>query len=336
MGVKKLQKMTDTKRITLQSIADITGYSKNTTSLALRDSKRLPKKTRELIQQEAKKLGYIPNFIAKNFSKNKSGLIGIYTRALYDSVRTEIINNLISYLRSSDYCPILGLGQDHTGPWYTSPWAETLRSLHVDALVVVSEVQIEISNWFQNTPIIGVSCQPNVSLRCDYVGLDRYEAADLAVDYLIEKNHRNILLCTDKKLIFGEGCYRRLVQKQCKVYWSKPDFPIKVEQLPALVSYVKNNLKKFSAIIFGDAPLAAQFLTLLTKENIAIPQDISILSYDYLPYAKDLKVHLTTIQQPIAEMAEEAIKLIWNRIKNPDSAYIQKVLKHKIMPGDSA
>ena len=51
------------KRVTLQDIADRLGYSKNTISLALRNSPQIPQGTKEKIQRAASKLGYRPNAI---------------------------------------------------------------------------------------------------------------------------------------------------------------------------------------------------------------------------------------------------------------------------------
>lgn len=51
------------KRVTLQDIADRLGYSKNTISLALRNSSQIPEKTKEKIRNTAAKLGYRSNAI---------------------------------------------------------------------------------------------------------------------------------------------------------------------------------------------------------------------------------------------------------------------------------
>ena len=49
----------------LKDIADKTGFSTNTVSLALRESPRIPEPTRMLIRQAAAELNYLPNQIAK-------------------------------------------------------------------------------------------------------------------------------------------------------------------------------------------------------------------------------------------------------------------------------
>lgn len=51
------------KRVTLQDIADKLGYSKNTISLALRNSSQIPDKTKAKIRRTADRLGYQPNTV---------------------------------------------------------------------------------------------------------------------------------------------------------------------------------------------------------------------------------------------------------------------------------
>jgi DNA-binding LacI/PurR family transcriptional regulator len=57
--------------VRLKDIADKTGFSTNTVSLALRESPRIPIQTRELIQRAAAELNYLPNQIAKSLVSRK-------------------------------------------------------------------------------------------------------------------------------------------------------------------------------------------------------------------------------------------------------------------------
>ncbi len=328
---KRIQK----KKVTLQDIAEATGYSKNTVSLAMKSSRRLPKDTISSIQKKAKQLGYKPNLIARNLTTGKSGLIGVYASTLHDSVRTQIANGLVTELRSSQYSPILGLGQNHSGSWYTSPWVKTLELLNVDAMVIVREFVTKMPEWLLGKPTILVGCQPNDLLECDYVALDRYEAANLGIDYLIDHGHKEILVCADKESYFADGCKKRLSERGA-VEFLPPFKAATIEDgLPELLEFVLENKDKFTAIIFGDSPVAVEFLTMLSDAGVSVPKELAVISYDYLPYAKHLRVPLTTISQPIEEIVSEAVTLTNSRLEKPNGNFIHKQLKHKIVPGKS-
>ena len=61
----------------LADIAARTGYSKNTVSLALRDSPRIPEATRDLIRTAARELNYLPNHVAKSLTSRETKTIGL-------------------------------------------------------------------------------------------------------------------------------------------------------------------------------------------------------------------------------------------------------------------
>ena len=63
--------------VRLKDIADKTGFSVNTVSLALRDSPRIPDETRQLIRKTADALNYLPNHIAKSLVSRETKTIGL-------------------------------------------------------------------------------------------------------------------------------------------------------------------------------------------------------------------------------------------------------------------
>ena len=59
-------------RPTLSDIAARTGFGTNTVSLALRNSTRISKETRETIQAAAHELDYVPNYVAKSLALDRT------------------------------------------------------------------------------------------------------------------------------------------------------------------------------------------------------------------------------------------------------------------------
>ena len=75
--------------VRLRDIADKTGFSTNTVSLALRESTRIPLETRSIIQSAALELGYLPNQIAKSLVSRETRTIGL--------VLTDILNPTLTH-----------------------------------------------------------------------------------------------------------------------------------------------------------------------------------------------------------------------------------------------
>ena len=68
----------------LKDIADKTGFSTNTVSLALRESPRIPVETRDVIRRAAEELNYQPNHVARSLVSRETKTIGL--------VLTDIMN----------------------------------------------------------------------------------------------------------------------------------------------------------------------------------------------------------------------------------------------------
>ena len=75
--------------VRLKDIADKTGFSTNTVSLALRQSPRIPQQTRDIIQRAATELNYLPNQIAKSLVSRETKTIGL--------VLTDITNPTLTH-----------------------------------------------------------------------------------------------------------------------------------------------------------------------------------------------------------------------------------------------
>ncbi len=323
------------KAVTLKDLAELAGCSKNTVSLALRDSRRISAETRRRIKRLAGKHEYIPNFAARNLSTNRSGMIGVYTRALNDAVRTELINALIAELHTAEYRPVLGLGHGHSGPWHTSPWMKTFQALKVNALVVVVELMEKLPQWCRQIPIILVGCLPDESLKCDYLALDRKEAGRMGIEYMLGRGHRNILIASAEHGSFFEGCVETLNAARADLQSFDPGMLSDSDRMCELTEFVQKQEKipgkaRLTGVVFGDSGIAANFIYHANKKKIKVPSDIAVVAYDYFPWADMLKVPLTTIEQPIEELARRAVEITKNRLIRPDSPYTHVLLPHRL------
>lgn len=321
---------------TLRDIARLAGVSVNTASLAVRQSPRLSEATRRRVQQLARRLQYVPNRAARNLASSRSGLLGIYTRALHDAVRTRLVNCLFAELHATDYRPLLGLGEGHDGPWHTSPWIRTFLELQVEAIVVVVEGVNRLPHWPGPIPTILVGCQPRESLRCDYLGLDRREGARLAVDHLLARGHRRVTIASLGSNLFADACLERLRGAGAQASLLPLQMPLAASGVEELAENVLCAPNRPTAIVFGDSPLAARFLHALAGRGLRVPQDMAVISYDYLPWADLLPVPLTTVEQPIEEMAVEAARMIKTRLASPDAPRMQIVMPHRLVVRRSA
>jgi DNA-binding LacI/PurR family transcriptional regulator len=326
-----MDRVSSQEKVTLDDIARAAGCSKNTASLALRDSKRISLKLRTQIHAIADQLHYTTNSAARNLRVRRSGMIGIYTGTLCDAVRTELVNHLLAELHTAEYHPVLGVGQGQSESWYSSPWMQTFRELRVEALVVLWEKIDKLPEWSRSIPIILVGCEPNENFPCDYLALDRKQAGELGTEHLLSRGHRNILIGAYSQSDFAQGCQKRLNSVHCKPY--QPSFDINYLDVSQarMTGYTLARTKFHpTAALFPDSGYAANFIQGVLDAHCKVPENIAVVGYDYFPWAQMLAVPLTTIEQPIGTMASIAVELIKRRLAQPGSPAVHMVQPHTL------
>jgi LacI family transcriptional regulator len=320
------------KTVTLEDIARAAGCSKNTVSLALRNSRRISAPLRNRIRGLAETMQYIPDYAARNLRVQRSGLIGVYTHALQDAVRTEMVNHLLAELHTAEYRPVLGLGQGSREPWHASPWMQTFRELRVEALVVLWSHVYDLPDWSRSIPIIMVGGDPAENLPCDYLALDRKQAGAMGTEHLLSRGHRRVLIAAPTEGDFYQGCLQTLGDARCKPYLPpyRPDFS-DLQQARIFGHTLARQKDPPNAALFVDSGYAATFLRGVLDARRRVPQDIAIVGYDYFPWAEMLAVPLTTVEQPIGTLASAAVELIRRRLANPDSPPTHMVQPHTLV-----
>ena len=329
------------KEVTLGDIAKLAGCSKNTVSLALRGSSRISAKRREEIEKIALSLGYVPHLSARHLSGKRSGYIGVYTVALKDAVRTTLTNRLISGFHGTGLHPILGLEDTSWQSWEESKWILAFRAMRVEAIVILGEVHgFTLPPPPRPVPLVLVHCQPDPSFQCDYIGLDRREAASLGREHLRMTNRKRLIVFGDKNSYFSKGGMGQISAQGrdssdlTAVHHDLPYVGIQEMSELAFDFYIAHR-GEFDSALFQDAGVAAGFINLSVEAGIKIPDEIAIIAYDFYPQAHLLKVSLTTIEQPISELAERAIEMILKRVQRPNTPWMHEVLPHTLNLRDS-
>lgn len=210
---------------------------------------------------------------------------------------------------------------------------ELLSSRLVSGLIVLP-VGIEFGHlqkvYAQGTPIVCVD-RIHPDLQCPTVSIDNYGGARLAMDYLIERGHRRI------------ACIQRLPEawinserlRAFREALTEHGLPIEASLLIG-DSFAKANGYLEGKLLLSrrDRPTAVFALShvltfgvlqALREESLTIPKDISLISFDDLPFSEYLEKKVTTVSQPLDEMALLAVSLLISQLRSdqrPNAAHI--------------
>ena len=89
--------------ILLKDIAQVTGFSINTVSRAMRSDPKISAETTRLIKEKAHEMGYIPNSVAASMRSNHSKMVGIISADSANPFFSEVVRGIEEAATKADY-----------------------------------------------------------------------------------------------------------------------------------------------------------------------------------------------------------------------------------------
>ena len=90
-----------------------------------------------------------------------------------------------------------------------------------------------------------------------------------------------------------------------------------------------------TAIFIASDEMALEAVTVIMEKGLKVPEDISVIGFDDNPASIYGPVALTTIRQPLFQMAEESVKYLNSIMSGKRKAAVQKVLTPQLIIRDS-
>jgi LacI family transcriptional regulator len=321
------------KHVTLQDIADKLNISKVSVSKALRDHPDISAITKQRIADVAQKMGYMPNFIARNLSSRKSNTIGLVVPKIAHHFFASAIEAIYQTAYLNNYEIIMTVSQEDAE--HEAKHIQTLLSMHVDGLLVSVTEQTKDKAIFElvkkrGTPLVffdriieglGFSTVTNDDEQGTYKAIKEViESGYTKIAHLAGYRHSNI------------GYNRRkgfeLAAKDCKLKIPKQwiiegGFGETDGYNGFMQLYNKNDLPE---VIFAVTyPVALGIQSAAQEVGLNIPKDLELISFGGSIYNRFIAPSITYINQPIQALGAKAIELIIEEIKNPDTVREQHI-----------
>src|SRR5258708_499968 len=118
----------------LKDIALVTGFSANTVSLALRESRRIPKETRDRIVATARELNYLPNHVAQSLVSRETKTIGLILTDIMNPTLTSAARSIESELFARGYSLMLSASDNVLAKEMEA--LNVFRSRRVDGMLI--------------------------------------------------------------------------------------------------------------------------------------------------------------------------------------------------------
>ena len=303
----------------LKDIASRLNLSPATVSMILNNKGvRIPKETEDLVRRTAEELNYHPNRMAVSLVTKRTMNVALIVPDIQKSFFAELAKYVGDYLKTKQYNLILC--STNYDVQDDIRLLRMLRSRMVDGIIgVFTGEDLEYTREIERvlSDKIGIVMMDKVvsGVTTPYVGTDNFLGGRLAMEHLIENGHRRIAVVTgpidsvsgrqrlagsraaladagltlDESLVFA-GDYQ---------YGSGYRAGIEIAKRQDITAvFVSNDMMAYGVY------KAAQ------EAGRKIGKDFSVVGFDDLRFSSMLEVPLTSIRQPVSEIAARAVDIL--------------------------
>lgn len=327
----------------LADVASRAGVSQTAASFALSSgprSKKVSRRTRELVVSAAKELNYLPNQVAQALRRQRTGTVGIIFPDFYADWAQRVMEGLDRALDPHGIVPLIA--RDSWNPQRQRQEILSLVGRQVDGLILAAPMAENMSllsdTQGKGTPILFFGETPTGRNTFSYVVWNEGKAVELATRYLFESGRRRVWFVNP-----GSVATEHLAQSRARVSaFERTAKKIRQSsEFNSLVihfssgSAVGENIAdmlaggthpKPDAILACNDLLGRQIMESLLGRGVKIPDELAVMGLCNHPISASRSVSLSSVHQPLEEMAFVAGESMMNLIARPNSGRVAVML----------
>ncbi|WP_182466766.1 substrate-binding domain-containing protein [Sphingomonas gilva] len=334
---------------TVQDVARMAGVSAMTVSRVVNGGSNVREATRIAVREAIERLNYRPNPAARNLAAGEATQIGLLYSNPSAAYLSQFLIGALAGARRAGCHLVLEACEGESA----DEQAEATRQFaqtEVQGVILpppLSEsapVQAELAA--ADIPAVSVAMgQPAPGVGGLNVRIDDRAAAAAMTRHLIDLGHRDIafirghpnqLASADRHRGFVDALRDAGIDPAAAAieqgYFTFRSGIVAAERLLA-----RN--PRPTAIFASNDDMAAAAVGVAHRQGLRVPEDVSVVGFDDTALATNIWPELTTVRQPIAQMAETAVSLLLARLRQRGPAgpeVAEEVLDHELIVRESS
>lgn len=303
---------------TIDDVAKLAGVGKATVSRVLNDNGYVKAETREKIKTAIKTLNYTPNEIARNLYYQKSGIVAVIVPRLSHPFFSEFLNAAEVALCSQGYQMMIcnTLSEEN----YELKYLDMLKRRVVDGIICGSySLNTEKAYQSANRPIVGLDRDLGENIPC--ISVNHREGGKLAAEALINAGCKCVLQYCGSGTIKNPSfespsnerhhVFNKIMRDngiKCYNYITKWN-DMSYEYMQNISNDIFDKYPDIDGIFATDIVIL-NVLRRAAEIGKKIPEDLKLVSYDGTKISELAYPSITTVCQPIEELANKTVSVI--------------------------
>lgn len=300
--------------VRLKDIADRTGFSVNTVSLALRQSPRIPEETSLVIREAAEALNYLPNHVAKSLVNRETKTIGLVLTDITNPTLTHAAQAIELALAERGYSTLFATSNNDLAE--EKRVIEMFRSRQVDGMLIYPKNHRELDHIRKlrnaSYPVVLLVGDPDAGI--DAVCVDERRGAYRAVKHLVDIGHRRIGIIDSANPLGNrekrDGYMHALSEAGIvyeEAFASDPQGHSVIRGYWAM-DKLMSLPNRTTAVFAANDSLAIGALRWTQKNGLRVPQDVAIIGFDNIEFAEHAATPISSVNYEIEMVTELAVE----------------------------
>lgn len=312
--------------ITIKDVAKQAEVSPATVSRVIADNPRISEKTKRKVRETMKRLGYYPNFQARNLVAQKTQTIGVImanstTLAFQNPFFPEVLRGISVSAHQSQYGLYLS-----TGATEEEIYDEVVamdQGKRVDGIILLySRVGDRIMDYLLKSGLpFSVVGRPHENADAiSFVDNDNISITQQVMEHLFNLGHEQIAFIAGGK-DFVVSLDRLKGYEESLAGKNLPFEPAYIVNQDVMQQDGKSAIRQLfeldqppTAIVTHDDLVAYEVIGYLEDLQISVPEDVSIIGFNNHALSKHLKPPLSSVDICIYQLGVEAANLLLEKI----------------------
>lgn len=321
---------------TLEDVAREAGVSRATVSRVVNGAPTVAEDLQLAVMRAIATVGYVPNRAARQLMTGRSGVVAVVTSLELDPesqrlVRPHpqifgdpffgrIVDGVLGYLAPRRVHPLIMLAENALS---RGEVLEQMRQHAVDGALIVSTdpgdpLPAQLAE--EELPAVFFA-QPARHLPVDYVDLAHQEGGQLVAERLIAQGRRRVaVIAGPPHLHASEARVQGFCNAMARggvayVPITYGNFTQESGEIAMRELLIED--RQLDGIFAANDLMAAGALHALAEARRRVPEDVAVIGFDDSSAAAAAHPQLTTVRQPVEEMAACMARLLMERLDDP-------------------
>ena len=312
------------KKITLYDVAKKSGVSPKTVSRVINNEDSVSDQKRDAVLKAVESLGYKPNNSARSLRNNRAYAIGLLYDNLSPAYILDLQAGLLSVCEKAQF-NLLIKPCDISHDALLKHVSNLLDNSRVDGFVLSPPISddrllIELLKS-RDCPFVRIA-PLDTTMVSPYVSVNDFELAQAVTEHLLSLGHERIAFIEGDSLhkasIERLNGYKQALSdagvKLKKVLVKQGDFSFESGEVCA--RRLLAQAKPPSAVFACNDYVAAGVVKAAQQLGLSVPEHLSVVGFDDAPVSSQLWPTLTTVRQPVQEIAATSAELLLGIILN--------------------